>query len=135
MCNGQKGDCLMDCNVWNEIFKSQLPGVIIGGVITGAFTLLVETIKYVYNRKEKFITERTQTYLHILQTYYEIAQEEDNDTSELFKSSPALLAQYYPAINIYASSKIKTLFDKTIKGNAEEKELIKQMRKELGIKD
>ena len=120
---------------WAEFLSSQTFGIILGSVLTAGFTLFVEWRKSVGEQKFHIREKREETYQNILRTYYEIAQENNRKEPDFLKNSPQLISKFYPIINIYASNKVKSLFDLAVKSRENEKNLIKQMRKELEIKD
>lgn len=123
------------CDILKPFLESQLFGIIIGAILTAGFTLFVEWRKSVGEQTVHIRTKREETYQNILRTYYEIAQENHRKEFYFFKNSPQLISKFYPIINIYASNKVKSLFDLAVKSREDEKILIKQMRKELKIKD
>lgn len=123
------------CDILKPFLESQLFGIIIGAILTAGFTLFVEWRKSVGEQIVHIRTKREETYQNILRTYYEIAQENHRKESDFLKNSPQLISKFYPIINIYASNKVKSLFDLAVKSREDEKNLIKQMRKELKIKD
>lgn len=120
---------------WSEFFASQTFGVILGSLLTAGFTWFVEWRKSVAEQKFHIREKREETYQNILRTYYEIVQEDRRNEIDFLKNSPHLISKFYPIINIYASNKVKSLFDSATKSKIKEKDLIEQMRKELGIKD
>ena len=118
-----------------SFITSQVFGIILGAILTAGFTWFIEWRKSVAEQKFHIREKREETYQNILRTYYEIAQENHRKEPDFLKNSPQLISKFYPIINIYASNKVKSLFDSAAKGKGKEKILIEQMRKELGIKD
>ena len=112
-----------------------LIGVIVGAILTGGVSWFTEWRKSVGEQKVHLREKREETYQSILRTYYEMAQENHRKEPDFLKNSPQLISKFYPIINIYASNKVKSLFDSAAKGKGKEKILIEQMRKELGVKD
>ena len=77
--------------------------------------------------------EREETYAMVLRTYFEI------NKSRLFPHYKTDLdkwiADLYPYVNIYASEKIKEVYNKVAHQKAEEDDLIDAIRDELKIPD
>ena len=106
---------------WAEFLSSQTFGIILGSVLTAGFTLFVEWRKSAGEQKFHIREKRKETYQNILRTYYEIAQENNRKEPDFLKNSPQLISKFYPIINIYASNKVKSLFDLAVKSRENEK--------------
>lgn len=126
------------CNVIKNFLESQLLGIILGAILTGGFTWFIEWRKTVGEQKHHLREKREDVYKSILEVYYQYRQEvtQGISSTDIMSSLPHLIETYYPAINIYASKKVKDIYNQALHSKQnKEKELIEAIRKELNVKD
>ena len=137
-----------------EFFQSQLFGIILGGLLTGGFTLLSENIRF--NREHKIYLKRKRESLY--QMMYELVMRIEHDIRNnkkdiLSKSSKDLwneiqnesiygkqvtMNYFYKLCEKLDSSfedETKEMLDKHIENNTKILEFYAHIKKELGIKD
>lgn len=137
-----------------EFFQSQLFGIILGGLLTGGFTLLSENIRF--NREQKIYLKRKRESLY--QMMYELVMRIEHDIRNnkkdiLSKSSKDLwneiqnesiygkqvtMNYFYKLCEKLDSSfedETKEMLDKHIENNTKILEFYAHTKKELGIKD
>ncbi|MBR5303643.1 MAG: hypothetical protein IKU37_02320 [Candidatus Gastranaerophilales bacterium] len=137
-----------------EFFQSQLFGIILGGLLTGGFTLLSENIRF--NREQKIYLKRKRESLY--QMMYELVMRIEHDIRNnkkdiLSKSSKDLwneiqnesiygkqvtMNYFYKLCEKLDSSfedETKEMLDKHIENNTKILEFYAHIKKELGIKD
>ena len=141
-------------NSLTEFFQSQLFGIILGGLLTGGFTLLSENIRF--NREQKIYLKRKRESLY--QMMYELVMRIEHDIRNnkkdiLSKSSKDLwneiqnesiygkqvtMNYFYKLCEKLDSSfedETKEMLDKHIENNTKILEFYAHIKKELGIKD
>ena len=123
------------CDIIKSFLESQLFGIILGAILTGGFTCFIEWRKSIGEQKRHLREKREDVYQNILEIYYQHGQEINLGKSQ--DSSLSLLIEtYYPAINMYASKKVKDIYNQAMHSKQnKEKELINAIRNELGIED
>ena len=121
---------------WSDFFASQTFGVIIGSLLTAGFTWFIEWRKAATEQKFHIREKREETYLKILSIYYTQRQEQNVPVKKIISQLPIMIEKIYPAINVWGSKKVKSIYDKVMKSKDNQEELlIKTIREELGIKD
>lgn len=121
---------------WSEFLSSQLFGIILGALLTGGFTCFIEWRKSVTEQKLHLRAKREETYQRILLIYYRYLREQKSPIDQLLTEIPKMHRRYYPDINIWGSKKVKDIYNKAMKSEENNEDLlIKEIRKELRIKD
>ncbi len=130
---------------WNDFFSSQLFGVIIGALMTGGFTWLLDRLRYKRERKAQIQQKREDIYTQALEVLqeYEISTKQVDNTSkrvamqkiELLRSKIAVFASKSVSDKYYKIIKTIKPFTDSVQTLSKITELQSIMRTELGIKD
>ena len=110
----------------------------LGALITTGFSYFLELLKNAREDRVRLQEKREDVYKSILEVYYQYRQEvtQGISSTDIMSSLPHLIETYYPAINIYASKKVKDIYNQALHSKQnKEKELIEAIRKELDVKD
>lgn len=130
---------------WAEFFSSQLFGVIIGALLTGGFTWVLDLLRDKREYQIKFKEKRQETYLLAIDALLEYSMYVQNNLTELVPKGIQKLNSLQAYIGLYASGKISDEYYKIIEQirTIRDKESIrlqivkftKNIKQELGIKD
>ncbi|MBP3316577.1 MAG: hypothetical protein J6L70_03195 [Alphaproteobacteria bacterium] len=138
---------------WNDFFSSQLFGVIIGALMTGGFTWLLDCLRYKRERKAHIQQKREELYIqacHVLMEHDKYCRDHEwpKKCKEMFNelqgkmliyASKKIYKQYYALdteiCSVYAKMKSKKQREEMSNQIADKVEAFASaMRKELGIK-
>lgn len=130
---------------WGDFFSSQLFGVIVGALLTGGFTWLLDHLRYYRERKLHFCTKREETYLLAIDAVLEYSLYEQNGFTKMVPlgiqklnalqgkmglyASRTISADYYAIINMIATIRDKEKIRLRIV------EFTESIRMELGIQN
>lgn len=97
--------------LWNDFFSSQLFGVIIGALITGGFTWLLDCLRYKRECKAQIQQKHEETYLSVIRFFHSLLDVDfermskflDNDVKKEYENVKAM-------VYMYASQAIRDLF-------------------------
>lgn len=99
-----------------QFFSSQTFGVIIGAVLTAGFTWFIEFLRAQREEKQHLKRKREEVYLRMLKILYLIRNEGLNcQNKSISKEREKEMEECYAPINLYASRKIKDIYNFTAK--------------------
>ena len=91
---------------WNDFFSSQLFGVIIGALMTGGFTWLLDCLRYKRERKAHIQQKREELYIQAIDLLMIYDVYTQNDKSEYFLEIAKRINELQAKIGIYASKEV-----------------------------
>ena len=101
------------CEILKSFLESQTFGIILGSILTAGFTLFIEWRKSVRDEKAHLKEKRENIYSNILDIFYKSRQDMHKGHSAESDLS-FLLEAFYPNINIYASKKVKDIYNQVM---------------------